>query len=327
LFSWINQRWPQPSPVHCRLSGHSPRPERVRSPPALGTAPCQTEPLGPARAQPEPSPSPTRAQLGPARLSSSAQLGSARSRASPQPAQRDSGRVRRRLCDNPRVGLESGRRPCGRRSPAPLLHLPPRAPAQPTPPAALARRLRALRPCHGACAGEQTRARPVRRAALLWTPSPFLRGHQALLMTQSRGERTIDAVALRGSLVRLRGVVDFIYGALPLGELSGAFPSFFERRRIHDVRVGRSKSPPCQRPGLRQSTPAKSRLASPRRRQGRFRCPCSRRRRRALLAPAMPGPALSRTFCPTPRLGRQVLLLRRRTTGRCSPHVGNDEGN
>jgi hypothetical protein len=51
----------------------------------------------PARAQPEPSPSSTRAQLGPARLSSSAQLGSARSRASPQPAQRDSGRVRRRL--------------------------------------------------------------------------------------------------------------------------------------------------------------------------------------------------------------------------------------
>jgi hypothetical protein len=92
-------RWPQPSPVNCRLSGHSPRPERVRSAPALDTAPCQTEPLGPAqaspspaRAQPEPSPSPTRAQLGPARLGSSAQLGSARSRAILQPAQRDSGR-------------------------------------------------------------------------------------------------------------------------------------------------------------------------------------------------------------------------------------------
>jgi hypothetical protein len=204
---------------------------------------------------------------------------------------------------NPRAGLESGRRPCRRRSPAPLLHLPPRAPAQPTPPAALARRLRALRPCHGACAGEQTRARFVRRAALLWTPSPFLHGHQALLMTQSRCERTIDAVALRGSLVRLRGVVNFIYGALPLGELSRAFPSLFERHRIHEVRVGRRKSPPCRRPGRRPSTPAAIRPASPRRRQDRFRCPCYRRRRRALLAPAMHGPALSPHILPNSQTG------------------------
>jgi hypothetical protein len=143
----------------------------------------------------------------------------------------------------------------------------------------------------------------VRRAALIWTPSPFLRGHQALLLTQSRGERTIDAVALRGSLVRLRGVVDFIYGALPLGELSWEFPSLIERRRIHDVRVVRSKSPPCRRPGRRPSTPAASRPASPRRRQGRFRCPCSRRRRRALLAPAMPGPALSPHILPNSQTG------------------------
>jgi hypothetical protein len=73
LFSWINQRWPQASPVHRRLSGHSPLPERVRSAPALGTAPCQTEPLGLARAQPEPNSSPARpssaGKLGPARVS------------------------------------------------------------------------------------------------------------------------------------------------------------------------------------------------------------------------------------------------------------------
>jgi hypothetical protein len=34
-----------------------------------------------------------------------------------------------------------------------------------------------------------------------------------------------------------------------------------------------------------------------------------------------------RTFCPTPLLGRQVLHLRGRTTGRCSPRVGNEGGN
>jgi hypothetical protein len=43
--------------------------------------------------------------------------------------------------------------------------------------------------------------------------------------------------------------------------------------------------------------------------------------------PLCPARRCPRTFCPTPRLGRQVLLLRRRTKGRCSPRVGNDVGN
>jgi hypothetical protein len=73
LFSWINQRSPQPSLVHRRLSGHSPRPKRARSDPVLGKTPCQSEPLGLARAQPEPNSSPalpsSAGQLGPARVS------------------------------------------------------------------------------------------------------------------------------------------------------------------------------------------------------------------------------------------------------------------
>jgi hypothetical protein len=43
--------------------------------------------------------------------------------------------------------------------------------------------------------------------------------------------------------------------------------------------------------------------------------------------PLCPAWRCPRTFCPTPKLGRQLLLLRRRMTGRCSHRVGNDLGN
>jgi hypothetical protein len=45
------------------------------------------------------------------------------------------------------------------------------------------------------------------------------------------------------------------------------------------------------------------------------------------LPPLCPARRCPRTFCQTPRLGRQVLLLRRCTTGRCRPRIGNDVGN
>jgi hypothetical protein len=93
-----------------------------------------------AQAQPGPSPSPARAEPELARHAratpapaqpepSSAQLRSDRSRARPQPALRDYGCVWRRPRGAPGAGPESCRQPFGRRSPVPLLHPPPRAPA------------------------------------------------------------------------------------------------------------------------------------------------------------------------------------------------------
>jgi hypothetical protein len=77
----------------------------------------------------------------------------------------------------------------------------------------------------------------VRRATLLWTPSPFLRSHQALLVTQSRGERTIEAVALRGSLVRLRRV---FYSSTALCRLGSCRRR--SRHYLKDARYMKSES-------------------------------------------------------------------------------------
>jgi hypothetical protein len=150
LFSWINQRWPQRSLVHCRLSGHSPRPERVRSAQPVAQHPVKRN----RSVQPEPSPSPARAQLEP----SSSQLGWAARPSSGQPGPALSRNPRSATVDasgedyaailvwnlKAAAGLVDGVRQhlccTSRRGPLHNPHHPPRAPAQPTPPAALARR-------------------------------------------------------------------------------------------------------------------------------------------------------------------------------------------
>jgi hypothetical protein len=151
--------------------------------------------------------------------------------------------------------------------------------------------------CDGACAGEQTRARPVRLAAVLQKSSLFQRHQRTLLIAQSRGDRTLDTVAPFGSLARLRADVESIYGALLLGELPLAL---FERRM------------PSTSPGLRRrpNTPAVSHQAGRCRRQTRLPCPCRRPCRRcALRRPRRARPALSPVMLPAPRPGRQLLLL------------------
>jgi hypothetical protein len=98
--------------------------------------------------------------------------------------------------------------------------------------------------------------------------------HQgALLIAQSRGYRTLDAVALRGSLARLRDDVESIYDALQGGELPLAFPSLFKRRR------------PGTSPGRRRrpSAPAELHQAWRCRPKTRLPCPCRRPRRRCVL--------------------------------------------
>jgi hypothetical protein len=89
-----------------------------------------------------------------------------------------------------------------------------------------------LRSCDGDCAGEQTRVQAVRLAAVLRISSPYRRHQRALLIAQSRDDRTLDAVAPRGSLALLRADVESICGALLLGELPLVFPSFYERRSL-----------------------------------------------------------------------------------------------
>jgi hypothetical protein len=168
----------------------------------------------------------------------------------------------------------------------------------------------------------------MRRAALLWTPSPFLGDHQALLMSQSRSERTIDAVALRGSLERLRGVFDCIYGALPLGELSLAFPSLFERRR-RDMTSESDEAKVRPVDGLDGVQTHLPQAAQPHHVVDKvaFTIPVLVVAAVPFSPPLCPAERCPRTCCPTPKLDRQVLLPRRRKTGRCSPRVGNDVGN
>jgi hypothetical protein len=130
-----------------------------------------------------------------------------------------------------------------------------------------------LRGCDGACAGEQTRPRPVWRAAVLRKWFLFRRHQRALLIAQSRGDRTLDAFALRGSLAQRRDDVESIYGALLGGEQPLAFPSLFERRR------------PGMSPGRRRcpSTPAELHQARRCRPKSRLPYPCRRPRRRCTL--------------------------------------------
>jgi hypothetical protein len=123
-----------------------------------------------------------------------------------------------------------------------------------------------LRSCDGACAGEQTRARTVGLAAVLRISSLFRRHQRAILIAQSRGDRTLDAVAPRGSLAQLRADIESTCGALLLGELPLAFPSYFERRSLsnNDENAGyESRSSTASEHAFRTPSPGLSSSSPP----------------------------------------------------------------
>jgi hypothetical protein len=118
-----------------------------------------------------------------------------------------------------------------------------------------------------------------------------------------------------------------IYGALPLGELSRAFLFF-----LKDAGYMTSESDEAKVRTVDGLDGVQARLLQAVQPhhvviKAAFAVPVLVVSAMPFSPPLCPARRCPGTSCPTPRPGRQMLLLRRRTTGRCSPRVGNDVGN